>query len=165
MARRKTSKAAADEMSSSKVDHTTDSLRVIASPVAAVVNLEGILSQEFSARREPEGIPEKSAVDLVMRLAGIEKGDSDLLNVSIAFELRVFGDKEDEEPKQVLLEIKCTFLLIYRVSSFDGLSDENLMAFANTSCVFSAWPYWREYVHSASFRLSIEPIVLPTYHS
>ena len=134
-----------------------------ASPVAAVVNLEAIIAQEFSASRNDKLLmPGKGMfVDLTVTDVHVERtADDKRMNISMLFVAKARKKNADESPA---VEIKCKLLLAYRVASFEGLHDENLYAFAITSGVFSAWPYWREFVHSSCFRLAVEPIVLPTY--
>jgi hypothetical protein len=151
----------------SKSRATRTSVQELASPVAGVVNLVAIFATEFSATRAGSGIPgpDKASIDMTVKVDEIEQADEDkMLTVIILFSLRIYDATEKERREQPAVEIKCKLIVVYHISSFDGLSKENYGAFAHTSGVFSAWPYWREFVHSSSFRLGIEPIVLPTYH-
>ncbi len=144
----------------------------LAAPVASVVNLQDIFIEECSARRTPAGF---SSSDKHSAWTSVEKeaiGRLDakgLLYIKLPFSMKIqqeINQLDDEEALAAstpAVEIRCRFVLVYGLSSYDGLSDENLSAFAQTSGIFSAWPYWREFVHSASMRLSIPPIVLPTY--
>ncbi len=145
-----------------------------AASVASVVNLQDIFIEECSARRTPEGA---SIGDVNRAWSSVEKETigrleaKGLLYIKLPFLLRVqrkISDLDDEEALAAItpaVEIRCRFVLVYAISSYEELSDENLAAFAQSSGVFSAWPYWREFVHSASLRLSISPIVLPTYRN
>jgi hypothetical protein len=138
----------------------------LASPVASIVNLEAIVTQECSAKRGVDDLPDddNALIDLNVETDAIGRVEEQgLINISISFLLRGYADKNLTDSQPPVVEIASRFLLVYRVLTFDGLSDENLYAFATTSGVFSVWPYWREFVHSSSFRLSIRPIVLPTY--
>jgi hypothetical protein len=137
-----------------------------ASPVAASVNLESIFIEECSARRTVEAFTdsEKTQIHVALKEAAIgrpEEGKT--FYVFLSYSLRAYDKLEPAESDPPAVEITCRFVLAYSIPTFEGLSDENLIAFGRTSGVFSAWPYWREFVHSMSLRLSIPPIILPTY--
>ncbi len=86
------------------------------------------------------------------------------MSLSIPFSLKAYdGEEAATQPPDV--EITCRFVVLYRVPSFDGITNDSLHAFARTSGVFSVWPYWRELVQSLSLRLSVPPIILPTYRA
>jgi hypothetical protein len=168
MAKRKLFKQSDLDAPASKSGATRMSVQELASPVASVVNLAAVFATEFSATRAGSGIPgpEKASIDMKAKVDLVEQADEDkTLTVGILFSLRIYDAAGKERREQPLVEIKCKLIVAYQVPSFDGLSKENCLAFAHTSGVFSAWPYWREFVHSSSFRLGIDPIVLPTYHS
>jgi hypothetical protein len=167
MAKRKAPKFSERESTASKAVTTSVSLQELASPVAAVVNLVAVFAQEFSPIRAASGIPspDKTALDMVVKVDNVEQADDDgMLTVGILFVLRAYEATEKAHQEQPRLEIKCKMIVMYHLPSFDGLSKESIVAFAKTSGVFSAWPYWREFVHSSSLRMSVDPIVLPTYH-
>jgi len=140
----------------------------LALPVAAIVNLETILVEECSAKRVADVFTDPDDAKIVVAIkAGVGRPpkDGEKFYINLSFALRAFKKEENEKSDPPTVEILCRFVLVYRVPSFEGLSDENLIAFGRTSGVFSAWPYWREFVHSSSFRLSVPPIVLPTYRN
>jgi hypothetical protein len=69
----------------------------------------------------------------------------------------------DEDPER-RLAIKATFVIFYDVESFEGLSDEHFGAFAATTGVFNAWPYWRELVQSTCARMGLsKPVIIPVF--
>jgi hypothetical protein len=71
--------------------------------------------------------------------------------------------RADEDPEHQL-SIKASFVLFYKVDSFDGLNEEHLGAFAATNGVFNAWPYWREFVQSTCARMGLSrPIIIPVF--
>jgi hypothetical protein len=167
MAKRKLLKKSDLDATVSKSGATRMSAQELASSVAGVVNLSAVFATEFSATRANSGIPgpDKASIDMKVKIDGVEQADEDkMLTVSILFSLRMYDATDKEHRDQPRVEIKCKLIVMYHVPSFDGLSKENCLAFAHTSGVFSAWPYWREFVHSSSFRFGIDPIVLPTYH-
>jgi hypothetical protein len=144
-----------------------DTLAKKASPVAASVNLVGIFIEDCSARRTVEGFTdsEKTQIHVALKEAGIGRPEEEgnTFYVFLSYSLRAYDKLGPEESDPPAVEMTCRFVLAYSIPSFDGISDENLVAFGRTSGVFSAWPYWREFVHMMSLRLSVPPIVLPTY--
>ncbi|HEV3311524.1 MAG TPA: hypothetical protein VG815_13510, partial [Chloroflexota bacterium] len=61
--------------------------------------------------------------------------------------------------------IECHFVLVYSIRSFEGITDDQIAAFARTSGVFNVWPFWRQAVHTASLHLGLPAIVLPTHRA
>jgi hypothetical protein len=158
------------EASEAAAEKRSRSLLDLAAPVAAVVNLKTILVEECSARRAAEAHDTSKSYKTLMEHDVAEIGRSkggDSLNVSLRFTLNVYnkevaeGERDGDDDS--LISMMCKFVVIYSLSNLDNIEDENLLAFGKTSGVFSVWPYWREYVHSTTFRLSVPPIVLPTY--
>jgi hypothetical protein len=58
--------------------------------------------------------------------------------------------------------IRAVFSLAYDVKNLESLADEDLQAFADTSGVSNAWPFWRELVYSTMSRMGLPPLTLPT---
>ena len=168
MAKKKASVSVVRAVRPSNEEADNRSLYEVASPVAAEVNLVTVIAQSFSATRTPEGMPEANNADIDMEVKVDEIGrvaEQSMINISIRFGIEAFVRSEETRHEQPSVKIGCQFLLIYHIPTLDGLTDEAITAFAKTSGVFSAWPYWREFVHSTSFRLGVEPIVLPTYRN
>ena len=141
--------------------------KTLSSPVALVVDLQNVFIEEFSARRTPEGV--SGAVHRAHTSIGDgvawDLTEQGLLHVRLPLGLRIHRDEDVLQERTPAAEIQCLFVLVYGISSSEGLGNDNLSAFAQTSSVFSAWPYWREFVHSASMRMSLPPVVLPTYRA
>ena len=137
----------------------------LASPVAGAVKLTGVFMVESHSRRGVTVYTDQAAVDFSMTGGEAEVGHSSDLadfHVRLRFMLQVLT-KGAETANDPLVEISGTFVLLYARPKHEGVTEANLLAFAKTSSVFSVWPYWREYIHSTSLRLSIPAIVLPTY--
>jgi hypothetical protein len=166
----KADSASVPEMVAIKSGKSRSAAVELGSPVAAIVNLENILIEECFAKRTVEGFRDPAKTDVIVGVedAGISRAkDAKRFHVHLKFVLRAFnkegGEKAEEKDRKPAVEITCRFVLVYGLPSFDGLTDENFAAFGSTSGVFSVWPYWREYVHSTSLRLSVPPLVLPTF--
>lgn len=137
----------------------------MASPVALAVSsgtswstsaLRGGLPKASQTSRGPVSRPESTRRGLASRKV---RRCSTCSYVS----LKVYATDNGQKAEEPAVEIECRFVIEYFLPSMEGLSKENLIAFGGTSGVFSAWPYWREFVHSTSLRLSVPPIILPTY--
>ncbi len=57
--------------------------------------------------------------------------------------------------------IDADFLLNYSIDKNIPISEELAAAFGKMNGIHNVWPYWREYVQSASTRVGIPPITLP----
>ena len=138
----------------------------MAYPVALAVQLRNILVDECSARRTSQGFTdfERTRIETRINEAGIGLPEGEkMFNVFLRFSLKVYATDNGQKAEEPAVEIECRFVIEYFLPSMEGLLIENLKAFGGTSGVFSAWPYWREFVHSTSLRLSVPPIILPTY--
>lgn len=139
-------------------------LRVTASPVAAVARLTHILMDDSHAKRTVEGYTDPDTVRLKMGVHDAEVGNSeqsDKFFVRLGFTLKL-ENKEADSAERPVVEIMARFVILYDLPEKEGITHENLIAFAQTSGVFSIWPYWREFVHSMSMRMGVPSIVLPT---
>jgi hypothetical protein len=67
------------------------------------------------------------------------------------------------EGENSLMEIEARFLLTYAVNSMEGLTKEHFDAFAEHNGIFNVWPYWREYVQSATLRMGLPALTVPVY--
>ena len=79
------------------------------------------------------------------------------------------NEKESEEKSRESVEkeieeeekIEGEFLLDYRISAFEEISDEQVAAFGKMNGIYNAWPYWREYVQSMTARMGFPALTLP----
>ena len=68
-----------------------------------------------------------------------------------------------EEPHPTLLSIRACLKIKYLIDDTSGLEDKNIEAFAKTTAIYNAWPYWRELVQNLTCRMGILPIVVPIF--
>jgi hypothetical protein len=95
--------------------------------VASVVDLENVFLEECVVKRAAQAFASGQAARLDVTLGAIEMGrveDEELLSVAIPFWLKAC-DGEDTATESPDVEIRCRFVVLYRVSSFDGITDEN----------------------------------------
>jgi hypothetical protein len=53
--------------------------------------------------------------------------------------------------------------LTYKVPAGSTFATETLEAFARFNGIFNAWPYWREYVQSATSQMGLPRLILPVF--
>jgi hypothetical protein len=88
------------------------------------------------------------------------------LNVAISRSQEQQKPSEDSQPPSTPAadaDLMVELAIIYEVNSFEGLKGEDYISFANTSGVFHAWSYWREFVQNMSVRMGLPPVVLPLF--
>ena len=88
-----------------------------------------------------------------------QRGENALL---VFLNLTVDALPQGESPEP-LLHVDGRFLLVYVLRTTDGITDEHCDAFAEYNAIFNAWPYWREYVQSATVRMGLPGLILPVY--
>ena len=59
--------------------------------------------------------------------------------------------------------VLATFVLIYSISSFEGIDERNIIAFATTNGIYNAWPYWREFLQNTTTRMGFPPVIAPPF--
>jgi preprotein translocase subunit SecB len=84
-------------------------------------------------------------------------------NKNMLFVLVHFGLDAVDKSDKPLAKIQADMLLLYRIENFEDLTDDHLKHFADKNAVFNAWPYWREFVQSATARMQLPTLTLPTY--
>jgi len=72
----------------------------------------------------------------------------------------VVPDRSDIQQEEVLAEISATFVVRYASLSADKPTDSMLKAFFDNA-VHHMWPYWREFLQSATARFRLPAVVLP----
>lgn len=84
-------------------------------------------------------------------------------NENILFVLVHFGLYAVDKSDKLLAIIQADMLLLYHIENFEALTDDHFKHFADKNAVFNAWPYWREFVQSATARMQLPTLTLPTY--
>jgi preprotein translocase subunit SecB len=82
--------------------------------------------------------------------------DPEALVVGANFSLKQSRTNDTEKN---LLDIACSFSALFKVSNV--VSDADASRFANTEAKLVFWPYLRHFVADTSYRMSINPILVP----
>lgn len=138
----------------------------LALPVSDRVEIENIILVESHAKRGEDQELSDLRVNHRIQEVTFDTAEADR-RVSVLvtiFMVAVKGEiTPDTKPDNTPLWIMCKFALNYRIASFDGLTADNLGAFATTNAVFNAWPYWREFVHNTTLRMGMPPLLAPMF--
>lgn len=128
--------------------------------------------------------PPFQLADLYLREAavsrpGIRVGAPPPSQIKIGIQMQV--GQTDDKPSKIVVElgmkatatydgndsdpailISATFVLVYRLKeAIPDMSDEQLVAFGQHQGMLNAWPYWREFVQSATSRMGLPPLKMP----
>lgn len=127
------------------------------SEVSKKVELKHIGQIEGAFKQEPKANTGPKSVDIKHPTRVEVDEDHLLLFVFVDFVLTAKLEV-DSEP---VVDITTTFMLVYELTDFDGLTDDHYSQFAKTNGVFNAWPYWREYVQSTTVRMGLPTLTVP----
>lgn len=120
-------------------------------------NLLGIRFIKFDLKIE---LPHGTSVEQVA-LSTSAKSDSRMeeKNLLITFDLRLRGKHGD----RTVIDVGARIEAHYEVPGHEEISAGEMKAFAKTNGMLNIWPYWREYVQSATTRASLPPLTLPLF--
>ena len=137
----------------------------LAYAVSARVQIINVVLAECKAARSGDLDLDSTTLKnttLVSGLSHAQSAESKEIHVMVSFLLK--GTQGSENEEKVPLSIMASFVLLYSISSFDGLADDHIKAFAQTNGLFNAWPYWREFVQSTTCRMGLtKPVVIPVF--
>jgi hypothetical protein len=134
------------------------SLLALAATVAPRVHIEGIQLARCQAMRT---VPiAETALRIEYGFTGETKADREQNRIAVTAFFTVRGQLPDSsEPSPLKLDVE--FHLDYKITSFDGISDDTLDAFGKINGVFNAWSYCREFVQSTTTRMGLPALTLP----
>ena len=67
----------------------------------------------------------------------------------------------EDKPDQLVASISATIATCYYLKAGAELDEIAQFAWGESSALFHAWPYWREYAHSALARLNLPVALVP----
>jgi preprotein translocase subunit SecB len=76
------------------------------------------------------------------------------------FHFEAFVERKTKKP---VVLIEASFLLAYKIESFEGLTQDGFEQFANINGIYNAWPYWREFVQNAIVRMGLPSLSIPVF--
>ena len=76
------------------------------------------------------------------------------------FHFEAFSESKNQ--KSAIL-IDASFVLVYKINTFQGLTKIGFKQFANLNGIYNAWPYWREFVQNTIVRMGLTPLSIPVF--
>jgi hypothetical protein len=129
--------------------------------VAATVEIVDVKFTNFSARFDRTADLGQMAVSLKHRgSASIEGTEQPRIVVLADFVMEAYSDPNVVE--RPCIEIQAQLVLTYNSPKAAEFDSEHLDAFAQGNGIYNAWPYWREFVQSATARLGLPPFTVPS---
>lgn len=129
----------------------------LASLVAECVEIRTIAQVSFSASLGSlrDELPDQIELGVNVE-TGFNRADKTIF-VRTRFRFAARYDAAEEDA----VCIQACYFLHYSVPTFEGIRKANVVAFGELNGVHNAWPYWREFVQSATTRLGLAPLTLP----
>lgn len=132
----------------------------LACSVSKRVNLIDVRLEKSECFQKPNRAKSIIDIDIECEVGFHANPESNVLVVVPQFIINGYLDEKKDEAD---FNINATFVLIYRIDSWDGLESSNFDAFANSNGVYNAWPYWREYVQNITSRMGLPPLTIPVF--
>ena len=128
------------------------SLLALTAVVASRVQIQGIrLSRSLASSALPAP---GTSLRIDFGFNGEATADRESNRIAVRASLRVRANvAEGADSPAPAFQIEGEFLLDYRISAFEEISDEQVAAFGKMNGIYNAWPYWREYVQSMTARM------------
>lgn len=129
----------------------------LASLVAECVEIHNIAQVSFSASLGSlrDDLPDQIELSVNVETSFNRADKTIFVRTRFRFAARYDATEQDA------VCIQACYLLHYSVPTFEGIRKPNVVAFGELNGVHNAWPYWREFVQSATTRLGLAPLTLP----
>jgi hypothetical protein len=129
----------------------------IAKPLIACAQLQSIRFVKFSLTLNLQDGQSAEQVDL--STSGKQTGRPFETGMLLTFDLRVKG----KSGNLLVIDISGRVEARYDLPDHESLTPQQVQAFAKTNGMLNIWPYWREYVQSATLRAGLPPLTLPLF--
>jgi len=148
-------------MSTQANAHDADTAQ-LALAVSGCAKLLSIRMIDFSARwpvaHDSDDLPHEVHLDTDAKASILDNGE---LRVTVGMKLSIIVSQDEVTDSPVTAQ--GDFELIYALESPSQLKQTHYDAFARTNAIFNVWPYWREFVQSATVRLGLPALTLPLF--
>lgn len=139
----------------------------LAKEVAKLVQLEAVVVRkaDLDAAFDPLDLPEELSLENAYRCAhSLSNGANERqrIDVTIEFDFNCRRPSEGGDG-EIAVSLTATMLLIYSMKAGADIKAECFDHFANLNGVYNAWPYWREFVQSATARAGLPGVVVPVF--
>ena len=113
--------------------------------------ISGNFTQKLNVKPGPKSVTTDNATKVEV--------DKENLRMFVYVDFNLVAIQNDNPDPAV--SVIASFLLVYELTDIDGLTEQHFSEFAKINGVFNAWPYWREYVQSATSRMGLPPLTIP----
>ena len=104
------------------------------------------------------GVPPPGHVKVEVKCQGGELADhKNHLGFSISLQA-IAGYEEEGEPA---VRVRGDFVIVYKFKDLKKFSPEAIAGFSQRPAMMHVWPYWREFVQSATSRMGLPPLRMP----
>lgn len=139
----------------------------LAKQVAAHVDLQTVVVRhaDLEANFDPLDLPAELSLESSYRSTyAIRSSQDNHRRLAVTIEFR-FSSRAvaDGESGDTALKIEATFLLLYAIQPDKDFEPRCYEYFAQVNGALNAWPYWREFVQSATARAGIPGVVVPLF--
>lgn len=125
-------------------------------PLIACANLKSIRFIRFNVSVElPHGIAE----EIELSTSGRSAGQKEENKMSLTFDLKVEGSKGETK----IITISGRIAAEYDLPEDANPTPAQIKAFAKTNGMLNVWPYWREFVQTATLRAGLPPLTMPLF--
>ena len=145
----------------SQPDVGSDTHANLVNEVAASVKILGVDFLAFSAKRQLDA-PWPMLVHY-RHSTSAEACGGEQPTIRVVADFVMQAKPKEGDSGEVFCEIACTLALTYTSPKAMGFTAEHLQAFADANGIYNAWPYWREFVQSATARMGLPPLMVPSY--
>jgi preprotein translocase subunit SecB len=102
---------------------------------------------------------DSSAEEVELSTSSKSTGKISATGMTLIFDLRVRGKSRERN----VIDISGRVEAIYDLPDSEPPTEPQMNAFAKTNGMLNVWPYWREYVQSATLRAGLPPLTLPLF--
>jgi preprotein translocase subunit SecB len=128
-----------------------------AAKIVPFVELKDIFMLEGDFFRSREFLDEAKSVDLKFDIS-TKVTDYDKKHLEIGVHLLLSSTDCKTDVKH--FQVRASYCLTYDISPKGRITKKDREAFGAVNGVYNCWPYWREFVQSATLRLNLPPLTL-----
>jgi hypothetical protein len=100
-----------------------------------------------------------SSEEVELSTSSKSTGSISATGMTLIFDLRVRGKSRDRNVMDISGRVEAR----YDLPDSEPPTELQIKAFAKTNGMLNVWPYWREYVQSATLRAGLPPLTLPLF--
>jgi hypothetical protein len=105
-----------------------------------------------------EGLPAKTECTAKLHSSLVEEEHKIQVHATLGV-----TSQYEETPDEPVVSLVASYLIEYVSAKPIKVSKEDLDAFAPATATFNVWPYFREFVQSATCRMGLPPLTLPFF--